>query len=244
MGGVFEGLTLADIHQDLARNIKSIRVSQSLFDDLSDDQADWLVAEHHELASKPGRYESANTGIDRPFEEADWFNAIDFPFRNWMTSRFCDGRFGIWYGSDRVETTVHETVYHWRTSLLADAGFDDRVQRGERPSIVSERKVFWVRCDAALADLRPRAADYPALLHPVDYAFTQSIGVRLHREGHPGLVTRSARCDGENYALLNPQVLSNPRLGCQLTYRLTAKFVEVEREIGKVWMRLPLGENP
>jgi hypothetical protein len=242
MNAFFAGLPLADIHQDLARNIKSIRVSQNLFDDLSDDPADWLVAQRQELASKPGRYESVNTGIDRPFEEANWFNAIDFPFKNWMASRFCDGRFGIWYGSDQVETTVHETVHHWCTGLLADAGFDELVFRGERPGIVGERKVFWVRCAAALADLRPRAPDYPALLHPEDYTFTQSIGARLHREGLPGLVTLSARCDGENYALLNPQVLSTPRLCCQLSYRLTAKTVEVEREIGKTWIRLHLRE--
>lgn len=236
MDAFFAGLPLADVHRDLARNIKSIRVSQNLFDDLSDDPADWEIAQRHELRTAPHTYESPVTIIDRPFEEADWLNAIAFPFRNWAASRFCDGSFGIWYGSDTVETTVHETVHHWRHGFLADAGFDDLVTRGARVSITGERKVYWVRCDAALLDLRTRAAEYPDLAHPSSYHFTQQIGARLHRESHPGFVTPSARCTGENYGVLNRNLLSAPRACCSLTYRLTRAGVAVEREAGRTWM--------
>ena len=238
MDAFFAGLTLADVHQDLARNIKSIRVSQDLFDDLSDDPADWETAQRHELATKPHTYESAATIIDRPFEEADWLNAIEFPFRNWASSRFCDGSFGIWYGSDKVETTVYETVHHWRHDFLADAGFDKLVSQGIRESIIGERKVYWVRCDAALLDLRTRAAQYPDLVHPSSYHFTQQIGARLHRERHPGFVTPSARCAGENYGVLNKNVLASPRACCSLSYRLSKAGVVVEREAGQAWMEL------
>lgn len=237
MDAFFAGLPLADVHQDLARNIKSIRVSQNLFDDLSDDPADWEIAQQHELATKPHMYESPNTIIDRPFEEADWVNAIEFPFRNWAASRFCDGSFGIWYGSDLVETTVHESVHHWR-GFLADAGFDGLVPQGARESITGERKVYWVRCDAALLNLSARAAEYPDLAHPTSYQFTQQIGARLHRESHPGFVTPSARCVGENYGVFNRNVLSAPRACCSLTYRLTKEGVVVEREAGQTWMVL------
>ncbi|MBS4095687.1 MAG: RES family NAD+ phosphorylase [Sulfuricella sp.] len=239
MDSFFAGLPLADVHLALARNIKSIRVSQSLFDDLSDDPADWQVALDHEIATKPPGYVSQATLIDRPFEESEWFNAIEFPFKNWMASRFCDGSFGIWYGADSVETSVHETVHHWREGILADAGYDQLVARGERQSISGERKVYWVRCDAALADLRARVATYPDLLNPDSYRFTQEIGARLKREGHPGLVTASARCKGENYGVLNRVVLSAPQNCCSLTYRLTVGGVEVEREEGQIWMALP-----
>lgn len=235
MDAFFAGLPLADVHQDVARNIKSIRVSKNLFDDLSDDPADWEIAQQHELATKPHTYGSPNTIIDRPFEEADWLNAIEFPFRNWAASRFCDGSFGIWYGSDLVETTVHETVHHWR-GFLADAGFDELVPQGARESITGERKVYWVRCDAALLNLSARVAEYPDLVHPTSYQFTQQIGARLHRESHPGFVTPSARCVGENYGVLNRNVLSSPRACCSLTYRLTGEGVMVEREAGQTWM--------
>lgn len=238
MDTFFAGLPLADIHQALARNIKSIRVSQDLFDDLSDDPADWRMAQNHELLTKPHHYASTATTINRPFEEADWMGAIEYPFRNWMASRFCDGGFGIWYGADTVETSIHETVYHWRKGVLVDAGFDQLVARGERESITGERKVYWVQCDAALADLRPRVTTYPDLISPDSYLFTQGIGARLKREGHPGLVTRSARCEGEIYGVLNPAVLSNPQACCALTYRLTIDGVEVEREVGQTWMKL------
>jgi len=238
MDAFFAGLALADVHRDLARNIKSIRISQNLFDDLSDEPADWDVAQKHELATKPPTYESPSPIIDRPFEEADWLNAIGFPFTNWAASRFCDGSFGIWYGSDLVETTVHETVYHWRNRFLADAGFDAQVRQGERASITGERKVYWVRCDAALVDLRTKAEEYPDLIHPSSYRFTRGIGARLYREGHPGLVARSARCDGENYGVLNKSVLSAPHSCCSLTYRLTREGVVVEREVGQAWMVL------
>lgn len=240
---LFAGLSLADIHQSLARNIKSIRVSQDLFDDLSDDPADWQVAQQYEMSIKLSGYDSQRPIIDRPFEESDWFNAIEFPFRHWAASRFSDGTFGIWYGSDSVETSVHETVHHWRSGILADAGFDALVRDGSRESITGERRVYWVQCDAALVDLRQKAADYPALVAPDSYAFTQDVGARLHREGHPGLVSQSVRCCGESFGILNRNVLSNPRDCCWLTYRLTANNVEVELDPGLTWMRIPPGRS-
>lgn len=239
MGDFYDGLGLTHVHEALLRNIKSIRVSQDLFDDLSSSAADLDVAQRHEIATKPPSYGDANTIINRPFEEADWFNVIGFPFTRWAASRFSDGRFGIWYASDSVETTVHETVYHWRSGLLADAGFDSLVSHGDRESITGERKVYQVHCDAVLVDLRPKTKEYPDLIHPDSYQFTQEVGGRLHREGYPGLVNFSARCDGVNYGVLNKAVLSNPQACCSITYRLTRKGVSVEREVGKAWMMLP-----
>ena len=223
---IFSGLSLSDIHDDLLRNIVSIRVSQDLFDDLSDSLVDRQSAIKLELECKPQVFSSLNPVIHRPFEEAAWNEAIEYPFRNWMRSRYSDGTFGVWYGADSIETTIFETVHHWRSGLLEDAGF---VGHGIR----MERKVYSVRCDAALVDMRGALTRYPALIDPVDYTFTQQVGGRLHREGYPGLVSRSARCDGEVYAILNPAVLSGPRQNCWLIYTTTADGVEVERSPGK-----------
>ena len=233
MDGLFQRLALADIHQDLARNIVSIRESQDIFDDLSDDSEDWLLAQAIEDDVKPPVYESRTPIIHRPFEDAEWFNAIGYPFRNWQASRFSNGSFGIWYGSGDVETTVYETVHHWYYGLLSDAGFC-------HDGVAIERKVYWVRCDAALLDFRPLVQDYPGLVDGHDYSLTQAIGARLHREGHPGLVTQSARCDGTNYAVINPNVLSNPQHTCFLTYRLAGGRVEVERQQGRNWLSVPI----
>lgn len=231
MDSLFAGIKLADTHEDLYRNIVSLRVTEHLFDDLSNNPQDWQTAIELELQTQPASYASSTPIIHRPFEEAAWQEAIGFPFRAWSRSRYSDGSYGVWYGSDTLETTIYETVYHWRNSLLADAGFTD-------PGIKIERRVHQVRCDAALIDLRKLVKQHPKIIDAGDYVFTQQIGARLHREGHPGLVTKSARCTGEVYAIFNPAVLSNPRPSCYLTYITTKQGVKVERTPGKLLLSI------
>lgn len=232
MNSLFTNIKLADFHQDVARNIVSLRESQDLFDDLTDDPTEWLLAQKVEDEVKPPPYSSRRPIIDRPFEDAQWFNAIHWPFKHWQASRFSDGSFGVWYGSESVETTVHESAYHWYRGLLSDAGF-------EQMAVIAERKVYWVACNAALLDFRQAAAAQPELLHLSDYTFCQTVGARIHREGHPGLLTRSARRPaGENLAIFNPAVLSNPRHNCQLTYRLEGEHIVVEKQPGATWIKL------
>lgn len=232
MNSLFAHIKLADIHHDVARNIVSLRESQDIFDDLTNDPAEWLLAQKVEDEVKPPLYSSRKPIIDRPFEDAQWFNAIDWPFKHWQTSRFSDGSFGVWYGSESVETTVHESAYHWYRGLLSDAGF-------EQMAVIAERKVYWVACNAALLDFRQVADTQPDLLHPSDYTFCQTVGSRIHREGHPGLLTQSVRRPaGENLAIFNPAVLSNPRHNCQLTYRLEGGQIVVEKQPGATWITL------
>lgn len=234
MTPLFAQLALADIHKDVARNIVSLLQPQDLFDDLSDDPAEWLLAQKVEDEIQPPPYRSHTPIIDRPFEDAEWFNAIIWPFSHWQASRFSDGTYGVWYGSESVETTVYESAYHWYRGLLSDAGF-------ERMTVIAERKVFSVACNAALLDLRNAVDKHPDLLHPSDYAFCQSVGSRIHREGHPGLLTPSVRRPGgENVAIFNPDVLSNPRDNCQLTYRLEDDQIVVEKQTGVAWITLDI----
>ena len=47
----------------------------------------------------------------------------------------------------------------------------------------AERKVYTVACSAALLDFRKASVEHVDLLHPSDYAFCQSVGARIHREG-------------------------------------------------------------
>ena len=234
MESLFTGLALADTHRDVARNIVSLRTSQDLFDDLTSDPEHWRLAQRVEDDTKPPTYHSRTPVIHRPFEDAEWFNAILWPFKHWQASRYSDGSYGVWYGSESVETTVYESVYHWHRGLLADAGFDAE-------AAVAERKVYTVACDAALLDFRQAVAEYPALLHPLDYGFTQAVGARIHREGHPGVLVPSVRRPhGENVAIFNPDVLSNPRHHCLLTYRLQGTRVLVEREPAQTWLSIPV----
>lgn len=230
---LFSSLTLTDVHQDVIRNIVSLRESQDLFNDLTDNPEEWLLAQRVEEEVKPPPYQSRTPVIHRPFEDAQWFNAIAWPFKNWQTSRFSDGSYGVWYGGDSTETTVFESTYHWYRGLISDAGFEQ-----ERVSI--ERKLYSVACSAALLDFRPLVQEkYPDLIHKIDYTFAQSVGAKIHREGHPGLLTLSARHQGgKNYVVFNPAVLSNPRHHCHLTYRLEAQHIVIERTPGIAWLEI------
>jgi len=232
MDAFFSGLSIADVHGDIHRNIVSLRESQDLYDDLSDSAAAWQAAIDLEMAAKPPLFISRQTIIDRPFEEATYNEAIDYPFKHWSKTRYSDGSYGVWYGADSLKTSIHETVYHWRHSLLADANWQNIA------SIVIERIVYLVRCDAALLNFLPKIADFPALIDPSNYYQTRQVGARIHHDGHPGLKSRSARCAGDIYAIFNQRVLSTPRQLCYLTYRSEQKHVVIERKPGKEMLRI------
>lgn len=230
MPDLFDHIGLINVCQDLIRNIPSLRVSADLFDDLSPDPADQAVAVAHEMRVKPPFYTTHQPSIRRPFEEAHWFDVIQFPFDHWTRSRYSNGRFGVWYGADSLVTSVHETLYHWHR-FLDDAGYP-------LCGAWVQRRIYAVHCRAALLDLRPALDSHPALIHPTCYALSQALGQRVHEEGHPGLVNRSARCAGLVYAVLNPGVLSRPRARCHLDYRGTETGVLVERAPGEVILRI------
>lgn len=181
--------------------------------------SEWLLAQKVESDVKPILHRSYTPLIDRSFEHAEWFNAISWPFKYWQSSRFSDGSYGVWYGSDSVETTVWESAYHWYHGLLSDAGF-------EHEAVVAERKVYLVACQAALLDLTKTTAEYKDLLHPFDYEFAQSV----------------RRPAGNNIGIFNPVVLSNTRLCCQMTYWLNKNGqIDVERQPGLPWLTIDMG---
>jgi hypothetical protein len=221
---------VADHHGDLVRNIQTIRVSQDLFDDLSDDAGAQAVAIAAEAA---GRIPSDAPLITRPF---DYGTVITFPFANFNGhgTRFSDGlRYGVWYGSLELETTVYETVYHRHRFLQDSFAAEDR-------PVHSERRVFDVRCDAILLDLRGKETAEPALLDRQSYAFTQPLGAYLQAQGSNGLLVKSARCQGMNAAIFRAEALSRVRDLCHLTYTMNPRqdLAIVERTPGETWLEI------
>lgn len=232
MDALFNGLTIVDFHSDANRNIVSLRESQDLYDDLTDSTEGWRAAIDLEIATKPHTYTSKFPIIDRPFEEAAYNEAIDYPFKHWSKTRYSDGSFGVWYGADSLDTSIHESVYHWRKGLLEDAGWH------KIDGVVIERKIYLVRCNAALLDFVPKLEAFPALIDPDSYHLTHQVGARINHDGHPGLISRSARCQGDVYTIFRPHILSNPRPRCYLTYRNEVESVVIERQLGEVLMRI------
>jgi hypothetical protein len=219
-----------DFHGDLVRNIPGIRRSQHLFDDLSSEPADWDIAIAAEAAL---RIPTAAALVSRPF---DYGTVISYSFEaaHWQATRYSDGTsYGVWYGALELDTTVPETAWHWYRFVRDSYGGEDR-------EIVTDRRVFDVRCDALLVDLRGREKRFPELVSRTSYAFTHQVGRYLHEQQSNGLLAPSARCDGTSAAILRAERLSDPRDRAFLTYRLNVvrDTFTAEKTPGRKWMRL------
>jgi len=229
---MFEDLFAANtaFDGDLVRNIPGIRRSQNLFDDLASSPSDWAVAM---AAEGQERIPTQTAIVTRPF---DYGSVISYSFESahWQSTRYSDGaRYGVWYGSLELETTVYETAHHWRRFLLDSYGDLDR-------TIISDRRVCDVHCSALLIDLRGKHAQYPDLVRRDSYDFTHQVGRYAHEQDLSGLLVLSARCDGINAAILRADRLSNVREKLFLTYRINVvrdSFV-AERARGRAWLSL------
>ncbi|MBA2689504.1 MAG: RES family NAD+ phosphorylase [Burkholderiales bacterium] len=222
---------IVDFNGSLIRNIKGIRTSQHLFDDLANSDAEHALAT---LAAEQDYIDTRAALLTRPF---DYGAVITYPFvaQNWQASRFSDGaRYGVWYGSQAIETTVYETVYHWRRFVDDSfAGYDDEIR--------ADRRVFTARCRGILVDLQGKEVDFPGLIDPKSYVFTHAAGDYLKSQRQNGCLVKSARSDGINAAILAADVLSDAKDLCYLTYLFTpAKkdATRVIRERRKLWMTI------
>ena len=214
------------------RNIATLRDSEDLFDDLSDgDETASAIAAEAEMRVKGPAVLRDPKIIHRGFQ----YNqaSIDYPFKSepYLFTRFGNGTYGVWYGSLEMKTTVFETGFHMIKAELAVEGLDEM--------IVRERAVYRVQCRAILIDLRGKQKFFPKLVGD-DYGFTHQIGQRMTREGHPGLLAPSSRTKGTNMVIFNPDVLSNPRLHCYLTYFFDPDTlnIRVERTVGRTWLKV------
>jgi hypothetical protein len=223
--------TLIDYDGSPYRNIKAVRESRSLFDDLAEDEADISAAS---LADALGKPYSPAPLLTRPF---DYGIVITYPFleKNRQQTRFSDDTlFGVWYGSEEIETTVYETVFHWRNFLLDAFPSENRVIRGDR-------RIFKVQCRGIVIDLRGKEQTWPALVDRYSYKFTQDLGHYLQDQNQNGLLVASARCRGINLAAFTPRILSGPMDICSLTYLTNLSQgpeVMVEKEPGKTWITI------
>ena len=206
------------------RTIVSLRKSEDLFDDLTDGNVNAsaiaVEAEARVKSQIPLGF------VERGFR---YTTSITYPFEHepYLKTRFGNGSFGVWYGSLALKTTLHETAFHM---VKEESGIE-----GNRDPVYRERAVYLIRCKALLVDLVGKETEFPALIGP-DYGFTQQIGERLHREGHPGLLAPSARHrGGTNLVAFSPAILSDPGLFCYLTYTCdpVRREVTVERTVGK-----------
>jgi len=209
---------------DVLRNIKAVRDIKPLCDDLGETDADFQVGDA--VAAKGDSV--VGDLLTRPFK---YGTAVAYPFIKdiWQHTRFSDGtEFGVWYGSLELETTIYESVYHWRRFVVNSFPKERQV--------VGERIVFKALCQGILVSLLDKETVAPELLHPSDYSFSNAVGKYMRDQNQNGLLVKSARCSGINAAIFTEKVLSNVRDHFFLSYIFSPADggpVRVERARGE-----------
>jgi hypothetical protein len=227
---VFANLITAavDFNESVFRNIATVVPSEDLLDDLSDDPGARSYGEVLVTRQRQGDDQYASV-IGRPFTYG--VSIAPDAVCSGMMSRFSDGtRFGVWYGSLAIITTVYETVFHW-TRFLTDAGM-------ETESVITERRVFKVHASGILVDLRGKEKKFPDLISD-RYDFTHRLGDYLYSAGQRGLLVQSARdAGGTNIAAFTPDILSDPRHQLYVSYMLENGAVRLSLGTyrGKKWL--------
>lgn len=223
-----------DYSNDVFRNIRGIKISQDLFDDLSDDSLNWEAANVLEIYT---HLPVPNAPlIQRAFDYSK-NDFIDYPFENITQSRYSDGSIACWYGSETLETTIFETRYHFIQELL------DSWESFQNQKIVTiDRRVAQVNCRGLAFDLSRKTNEFPWLVDSVNYTRCQEIGRRVASEGHPLLIAPSARQEGGiNLVAFSPKILSNSREYCKLQYILNLNDKHIKIFRGDEELRIDAG---
>ncbi|MBA2653211.1 MAG: RES family NAD+ phosphorylase [Tatlockia sp.] len=202
-----------DYSKDAFRNIRGIKASTDLFDDLSEDPLNWEAANTIDIYTHPIL---TNTPIIQRSFDYSKNDFIDYPFENITASRYSDGSIACWYGSETLETTIYETKFHF-IQEIRDAWEVFHSQK----TVIIDRRVAKVNCRGLAFDLSRKVSEFAWLIDPVNYTRCQEIGSRVAKEGHPLLVVPSARQKGgTNVVAFTPKILSNSREYCTLQYVL------------------------
>jgi hypothetical protein len=224
--------TVVDFDDYAYRNISTVLPSEDLLDDLSDDPADRTYGEA--LVSRSRDDPDYDSIIDRPFRYGQTIEPRMCPG---MRTRFSDGtRFGAWYGSLSILTTVYETLYH-RQRFLDDA----RIQSLPGAPVISHRRVFRLRVTGILIDLRGKEYDFPELVSGTDYRFCHRVGDYLYQSGQKGFLVRSARdAKGTNVVAFSPSVLFDPRHQLYILYSFDGNGIHVslDTEEPRKWVAM------
>jgi hypothetical protein len=122
-------------------------------------------------------------------------------------SRFSDGRYGVYYAAQALETAIAEVSHH-RAVFLA---------RTDEPPIDVDLRLITATLDAPLHDVGALGASAAELLDPDDYAAAQTVGRELRAAGGWGVVFPSVRHPGGRCAgIFRPKALRNARAGTHI----------------------------
>lgn len=149
---------------------------------------------------------------------------LDGPFRQKRRlrepTRFSDGSFPVFYSSLDAATAEAEVQHRF-------------LIHGGEPQTPRSWYFQQFSCtfDGVEIDLRPKLQEWPDLVHDSNYSFCNKVGAEAKRSDIDGLVTRSARCEGENLPVFTRRAVRAPELGSIviMTYDPNTGNVSVQR---------------
>lgn len=210
---VAEKFPLRHIHWKSAwRVIPSKFPPVDLFEDLTNDPAEWELLAELEAAVNPRvRQEVGEISLVPP-EMRVRSTAVMAPFvhLNPLGSRFSDGSYGVYYAASNLETAILETVHHLELRLRAgDAAADDLDQR-----------VYVGEIEGGFVDLTSNRRAAAPLLHPTDYKRSQRFAAETRKAGHEGIHYESVRLPANKaLAVFDPRCVSPPKQERHLRYK-------------------------
>ena len=151
---------------------------------------------------------------------------LDGPFRKItklrIRTRYSDGSYPVFYSALEAKTAEAEVAFWFRKEYVGNP------KRNRTAYFQGFRCVF----DGVEKDLRPRAREWPDLVHDSDYTLCNRLGAEARALGIDGLVVPSARQEmGANMPIFVRAVLSDPKLDevVAVTYRVDSDDVAVAR---------------
>jgi len=169
-----------------------------LFEDLTTDPADWeLLAELESAVNPRVRQELGRIDLVPPAHRVP-STAVMAPFvhLNPLGSRFSDGRYGVYYAAEHLETAIRETVFHLERRLRAGRAAPDDL----------DQRVYVGAIAGAFVDLTGDPES--PLMDPSNYRESQRFGAQVRAAGHDGILFESVRHAGHRA----PAVFVPPRV--------------------------------
>ncbi len=187
------------------RNIYTSKVSQDLFDDLTD-PSDFPILQSWDNNTSQIQHGVAPT--ERVFQYGNAAETICvFEKVNWRRGRFGDGiDYGVWYGALEAETSILEALYWVYKNSKEDIA-------NSTVPVVIDRRMFKAQIETTkLVDLR-KLTNERSRLTDSDYIFCQEYGAYAVKNGIDLYFTPSARnAGGTCVPIFTPKAIKSDKI--------------------------------
>ncbi|OVE77995.1 hypothetical protein BVX98_01520 [bacterium F11] len=139
-----------------------------------------------------------------------------FSYSLFNRSRFSDGSYGVYYGSNSLRTAVAETKFHREQFMRAT----------REGTMMLPMRVVVASLKGQLHDIRKIKRKHPKLYSRTNYTQSQAFGRDLWNQGSEGIVYKSVRHPkGECVAVFIPSILSHCREERALLYEWNGRKI-------------------